>query len=226
VLLDQGRQPYRPNRRWAGSGAGGRLADVLESAGVQTDDIDTVAFTHLNTDHIGWSIVEDGRRVLPRFRNARYLVPKLDWEYFGERAQLLPRDVVNPFETSMVPLADLGVLEMILGGELITPSLQAIHTPGHTPGHQSYRLLSAGQQCFVLGDIAFTAIDVGNPRTHTTWDEDPQRAIVTREIVLNRLHKERVFVAANHFPAPTFGRFISSDGALRWQPRATFESVP
>ena len=41
-------------------GVDGRLLLDIQEAGVNKDDIDTVFFTHLHPDHVGWNINNDG----------------------------------------------------------------------------------------------------------------------------------------------------------------------
>ena len=57
----------------------GQLPAELRAAGVDPGSIDIVTFTHLHGDHTGWNFARDtGARFFP---NARYLVPRLDWEH-------------------------------------------------------------------------------------------------------------------------------------------------
>ena len=39
----------------------GRLFDQLAAKGVNIDDIETVTFTHLHPDHVGWNMRSDGQ---------------------------------------------------------------------------------------------------------------------------------------------------------------------
>lgn len=48
---------------------------------------------------------------------------------------------------------------------LFGSSVEIIATPGHTPGHMSVRIRSAGRSLFVVGDAAFTKVRVPSPRS-------------------------------------------------------------
>ena len=54
----------------------------------------------------------------------------------------------------VMSLMDAGVLELIEGEQSITDHLTALPTPGHTPGHTSVLVTSAGESAVILGDAA------------------------------------------------------------------------
>src|SRR6266849_3218874 len=61
-------------------GTGGHLPDRLRSAGVSLQDIDTVMFTHLHPDHVGWNLQQEGGQYRPTFPRARYVAHRADWD--------------------------------------------------------------------------------------------------------------------------------------------------
>ena len=46
-------------------GAGGRLLDDMRDKGVRPEDVDTVVFTHLHGDHVGWTLSPEQTAELP-----------------------------------------------------------------------------------------------------------------------------------------------------------------
>ena len=203
VLVDTG---------W-GPGYQGRLLDELAAAGVPLDEIETVVFTHLHGDHIGWNLVADGGPPRPRFPRARYLVPEADWRHY--RSQPQPPAL---FREQILPLADLGVKDLIGGDHVLSPSVTTIATPGHTPGHLSVAITSGGEHGFVLGDVAITPIEAHETDWINRFDWDATLARRTRHTVLDRLERERALVGASHFPRPGLGRFVRTAGRRVWQP--------
>ena len=190
------------------AGSGGRLPEEIAATGVKASEIDTVIFTHLHGDHTAWNL-EDGK---PRFANARYLVPRLDWDHYG--SQTPPPD---SFMRDVVPLEGLGCLELIEGERPLTGAITALPTPGHTPGHTSLAIVSGGQHGFVLGDVVISPIDAERPGFKNGFDWDHERARATREATLARLLEEDALVAASHLPVPGLGRFVRADGGQQWQ---------
>ena len=62
----------------------GQLLVELQAAGVRPEDVDTVFFTHLHPDHVGWNLSQGGANPRPTFPRARYVVPQTDWDTFKQ----------------------------------------------------------------------------------------------------------------------------------------------
>ena len=188
----------------------GRLLAELAEAGVTPGEIDTVVFTHLHGDHTGWNF--DRASGQPLFPAARYLVPKADWDHYA--AEQPPPD---SFTRDIVPLKALSLMDLIEGERTLTPSLTTLPTPGHTPGHTSVAILSAGQRGFILGDVVISAIDAAEPAWPNAFESDTAIARATRQAVIARLAADRSLVGASHLTAPGFGRFVAKAGATAWE---------
>ncbi len=187
----------------------GRLVAELSDAGVSPNEIDIVTFTHLHGDHTGWNL--DRASGLPLFPRARYLVPKGDWEHYA--AETPPPD---SFTRDVAPLQASGQLELIAGEHVLSPALTTLPTPGHTPGHMSLTIVSAGERGCILGDVVIGMIDAEMPSLDTAFDWDHTIARATREATIARLASEGSLVAASHLPVPGFGRFDVTNGTSRW----------
>jgi glyoxylase-like metal-dependent hydrolase (beta-lactamase superfamily II) len=192
----------------------GRLMDELSSANVSPDSIDAVIFTHLHGDHIGWNITEEGGEPRPRFPRARYLVPEADWKHYTGQAEQS-----DLFRQQMLPLDQLGVMDLVGGDHALSPSVTTVATPGHTPGHLCIAITSGGEHGFILGDVAITPVEAHETGWKNSFDGDSEMARGTRERVLERLERDRALVGASHFPLPGLGRFTRDSGGRRvWQP--------
>src|SRR5919198_4584748 len=60
--------------------------EKLTAAGFPPESIDTVLCTHLHVDHVGWNTMLVEGRWVPTFRNARYLMPGVEFEYWREHS--------------------------------------------------------------------------------------------------------------------------------------------
>ncbi len=186
----------------------GQLMDDLRAAGVANDEIDLVLFTHLHGDHTGWNIDRESGK--PSFGKARYLVPKGDWDHYAAQGR-------GSFKRDILPLEAVGCLDLIAGEHAVSPSLTAIPTPGHTPGHTSLVIDSDGERGLILGDVVISPVDALNPRWDNSFDWDHDVARSTRLSLLWRLEREGALVGASHLPAPGLGRFVRVQGRRRWQ---------
>ena len=203
VLVDTGNGPE----------ADGDLLNELRRAGVAVGDIDVVVFTHLHGDHTGWNIDRGSGRAT--FPNARYLVPRGDWDHY-RAADPVP----SSFTRDIAALQQLGVLELIDDAHAISPALTTLHTPGHTPGHMSIVVSSQGALAYVIGDAFVTAVDVAEPDWVTSFDWSGSEVRSTRQLLLERVAAADAIVAGSHLPAPGIGRFIAAGG------RRAFELLP
>jgi glyoxylase-like metal-dependent hydrolase (beta-lactamase superfamily II) len=120
-------------------GTGGHLPERLRSAGVSPKDIDTVMFTHLHPDHVGWNLQQEAGQYRPTFPRARYVAHRADWDTFQrvEVQQELAAIAPGYVEQTLTPLESLGVLDLADGDRILSEEVTAIHTPGHTPGSMS-----------------------------------------------------------------------------------------
>ena len=175
------------------AGPDGQLLDDMGRQGIALDSIDLVVITHLHRDHVGWNLT-DGR---PTFPNARYLFSRTDWEYWTQPSVLAGAEhIVN----QVVPLEPLQVMDLIDGDYQITDELTTISTPGHTPGHISIIISSAGRKGFILGDVAHSIAQAHYTDWNPTFDILPELSRKTRHQVLDRLEADGSLVSAGAFP--------------------------
>jgi glyoxylase-like metal-dependent hydrolase (beta-lactamase superfamily II) len=197
VLVDTGLGPTP-----AFGGGPGRLLESMRAAGVNAADIDVVVMTHLHVDHTGW-IAPDGS---PTFTNARHIVPEEDFANLGNTAAMFAEKA--PFEA----VQSAGKLELSSGEKSVGPELTLIPTPGHTPGHRSLLIVSAGERGIILGDLFNHPAQVNETTWNAGFDFDPPTAVATRTRVFERLEQDGSLVASGHYPQPGFGHIVRADG--------------
>src|SRR5262249_42564658 len=197
-------------------GVDGRLLTELQSAGVRPEDVDTVFFTHLHPDHVGWNLLRDGTTPRATFPRARDVMHQADWDTF-QRPEVQASLPFAFWEETLGPLANLGVLELITGERALTSEITAIPTPGHTPGHMSLTIVSGSERPLILGDVAIHPAQVTENAWAAIFERDQQRAAQVRQQVLDRAEAEGTILAVCHFPEPGFGRVVRLEGRRYWQ---------
>lgn len=213
VLLDTGfgeQGPYAEAKGAAG------LLDRIRDLGVGLDEIDAVIHTHLHFDHVGWNTVTEGGERVPTFRNAVWRVSEeeINW-WDGGAAQPHPnyehilRDVFDP-------IVEYGKVESFSGERLVEPFLTSIPTPGHTPGHTSFLLSSAGEHLLLVGDAAHHPEHL----VHHDWvpavDNDPRETTRSRRRIVDLAIEKDAMVTGGHFPILTIGKLSEIDNAIKF----------
>ncbi len=184
----------------------------LAAAGVNPEDVDYVMCTHLHSDHVGWNTqLRDGRWV-PTFPNAKYIFAQEEWENWE---QLHAREPQQQLIDSVLPVMAAGQAQLVRSDFALDDEVWLEPTPGHTQGHVSIRLASAGAQAIITGDCIHSPVQCLAPEWIMRADVDPILAGSTRRKFLERYCDSNVTVCATHFPEPSMGR-ITQRGNAFW----------
>ncbi len=212
LLVDTGLGPG-PHERLGGQR--GQLMEQLKGAGVHPENVDTVLFTHLHGDHVGWNVTTAGGKPRLTFPSARYMMPLADWQHFTKADVMAGIPAVR---SSILPVKDLGALELVEGEKSVTPEISLVPTPGHTPGHQSVLITSDGQRAMIVGDLFHSPVQVQEVDWNIGPDLDKQLAPKTRRAWLDKLERDNAIVGAGHLLiGQNIGRLVRLKGRRYWQ---------
>ncbi len=189
---------------------GAQLLEDMKRRGVDRDSVDLVVLTHLHGDHVGWNL-SNGQ---PTFPNARYLIPKADWDFWTQEEVMADWPHIRQ---QVTPLKDLNILDLMEDEYRITGELTTMLTPGHTAGHTSIVISSEGEKGFILGDVANNPVQITHPQWTPIFDMNPGMARRTRRAVLEMLEQGGHLVSAGHFPDPGFGHIVKVSGRRYWR---------
>lgn len=212
VLFDVGSGPdFMPSA--------GKIVESLEQEGLAPEDITHVLFTHAHPDHI-WGLLDDFDD--PLFYEATYMMGRAEWDYWWDP------ETVNSIGEARAAFAvgarrRMEAIEetvvLIDDGEEILPGIQAIATPGHTPGHTSFEVRQGNDAALILGDA------IGNHHVafhHPDWqsgsDQDAEMAAQTRRRLFDRIAAEDLQIVGFHLPGGGMGRVETSADGFRFVP--------
>jgi glyoxylase-like metal-dependent hydrolase (beta-lactamase superfamily II) len=217
VLIETGVGDKEGHRRQASPAAEGNLLAALAVVGVQPDEIDVVINTHLHADHCGWNTrqIEDGR-VVPTFPRARYLIQRGEWE-----AAIHPNERTRAtyLADNLLPLEEVGVLELIDGERTVTPEITVLPARGHTEDHASVVLSSGGETAIYIGDMVQHQVQLERTAWVSSFDILPLVSMETKKRIIERAIREQAIVISVHCPFPGIGRMTASeDGKRHWVP--------
>lgn len=216
-----------PDRRIlidAGLGAGladtaGGMQQNLFIAGIPPESVDVVLLTHLHRDHVRGITDNNGQAVFP---NAHVLLHENDrvfWTDEGEesRAPAFAKQYFPIARTALQPYA-ARTSTFSSSGEVM-PGIEAIHAPGHTPGHTMYRITSDRESLLIAADIAhLPALQFPRPDWSIVLDVDLDQAAKTRMRVLDAAVADQELVTGMHFTGGRAGRFRKADRGYLFEP--------
>ena len=191
----------------------------MQAEGYQPEDMDFVLCTHLHVDHVGWNTrLIDGKWV-PTFPNAKYIMGKKDLDFWGSIDADTDIDFMQVqrqvFEDSLMPVINAGLAQPVEAPEVVCDGVRLISTPGHTPGHVSVVLESAGETGLITGDFIHHPIQFHDPTLVSPFDVDNEMAIQTRRKIFGEYADTPTLIIGTHFAGPTAGTLVSENGTYR-----------
>jgi glyoxylase-like metal-dependent hydrolase (beta-lactamase superfamily II) len=193
------------------------LEDGLRKLGLSPADVPLVINTHLHFDHAGGNTYRDANgEVRLSFPNARYVVQRGEYAYATHTNE---RTAGSYFEHNFTPVEAAGRFEFVEGEREIVPGVRVLHTPGHTPHHQSVLIESDGERAFFVADLIPTSAHVPLPWI-MGYDVEPLVTLETKRWVLRRAAEENWLVVFEHDANVPWGRIVSDVKGLSFQPEA------
>ena len=186
--------------------------DRLAAAGVNPAQVDYVFCTHMHVDHVGWNTRLDNGQWVPTFPNAKYLFHRTEWEFWKNTEEQNQAEVVRD---SLLPIVDAGLAVMVEADHVIADGICLEPTPGHTPGHCSVHLSSAGADAVITGDMIHHPSQIAEPHwaSRACWNR--ALSIQTRTAFVQRYADTATWILGTHFAPPTAVRIVSYGESFR-----------
>ncbi len=165
------------------------LDKSLAALGFHRDDITDVLLTHLHFDHCGGSIVREGERLVPAFRNAVYWSHSRHWAWATEPND---REKASFLKENILPIQESGQLRFV---DERQPVAAEVAPAG---GRVAAVAATGATRLETISDIIIPGLSVRLAEGHTAAMMLPQ---------LSYKGKTLVFVAdllpsTGHFPLP------------------------
>lgn len=184
----------------------GLMRRSMALGGIEPDSIDMVVISHFHPDHVNGLLLADGSPAFPR---AKLLVPEPEWSFWMDDACMRAATgrAADAFAANRSIFASLQATVIRYSwDDEVFPGLTARATPGHTPGHTSFDVRSAGRSLFIQSDVSnHPGLFVVHPDWRSILDMDGVQAAMIRRRVYDRLADEKITVQGFHFPFPGYG---------------------
>lgn len=192
---------------------------LLARIGVAVEDVDTVLFTHLHVDHVGFATTWSEGCWVPTFPNARYHTTTAEWDYWTSPAAAAEFDRLGDYiSDSISPLQVAGVLELSPPDLRVTDEVRLVPASGHTPGNVCVEVRSQGMRAVFAGDMIHHPLQLAFPGRSTDYCIDDRAATVARGELLRSMGPQDLLFPA-HFAGAIPGRVLAeADGAYGFDP--------
>jgi glyoxylase-like metal-dependent hydrolase (beta-lactamase superfamily II) len=130
------------------------LDSSLAKHGFHRDDITDVFLTHLHFDHCGGSIIRDGERLIPAFKNAIYWSNEDHWKWATAPND---REKASFLKENILPIKESGQLKMVSGEWSIVNGQSSVigQRSSDIIPNLSIRLVNGHTQAMMLPQISY-----------------------------------------------------------------------
>jgi glyoxylase-like metal-dependent hydrolase (beta-lactamase superfamily II) len=193
-----------------------RWLNELVAIGVKPEQVDYVMCTHLHTDHVGWNTRLLNGKWVPTFPNAKYIIAKKEWSYWEEINQKGAKYSDGSINDSVLPVIEAGQVQFVESDFQLDDQIFFEPTPGHTLGHVTVNLNSAGHAGVISGDILHSPVQCAEPDWCSAGCIDKNMSRLTRRSFLERYSETSTRILTAHFPSPSGGLIKAKGDAFEF----------
>jgi glyoxylase-like metal-dependent hydrolase (beta-lactamase superfamily II) len=168
----------------------------LARHGFSPDDITDVFLTHLHFDHCGGSIVREGDKLVPAFRNAQYWSNAAHWE-----AAVHPneREKASFLKENILPIEECGKLNFVTSGnnEEWIPGIQIVFAYGHTESMMLPLITFGSRKVLFCADLLPSVAHISLPWV-MAYDMRPLQTLTEKQTILTRAAEDNWVLYLEH----------------------------
>ena len=109
-------------------------------------------------------------------------------------------------------MVEAGLAQIIPDDHRISASLKVEAAPGHTLGHTTLHLSSAGREAWFTGDVFHHPIELLYPELDAHTCEDFAQTLATRKRLIAGFIERGALIVPAHFGAPHVGYLCEENG--------------
>lgn len=203
----------------------GPFIQEIEAAGCTRDSFTHVVATHMHVDHVGFNTMLVNDKWVPTFPKAKYVFAKKEYEHFQTNVRQYEETKKRRWQMdhqiqqdSITPVVEAGLSDLVdTDATLVNEpdvKISLVPTHGHTPGHVSVLIQSAGEEALITGDCTHHPIQMALHDIDAPVDSDQATTRQTRASLWERLAvtNPNCRIIGTHFATPSSG-FVRRDGS-------------
>jgi glyoxylase-like metal-dependent hydrolase (beta-lactamase superfamily II) len=190
----------------------GSLLEGLARLGCAPEDVDIVLNTHLHWDHCGGNTLGGQAKPVPTFPRAEYITQRLE---FADAATPNERTRATYLSENFMSLVQEGQMRLLHGDTRVTDEVRAVITRGHTRGHMSVLLESAGLHGLYVADLATYATHFEKLGWMTAYDVEPLETLETKRQWQKWALERDALLIFEHDTYVPIGRLKEEEGKMK-----------
>ncbi|HEY6504337.1 MAG TPA: MBL fold metallo-hydrolase [Chitinophagaceae bacterium] len=181
------------------------LDKSLAKYGFHRDDITDAFLTHLHFDHCGGSIVREGDKLVPAFKNATYWSNKSHWEWAVHPNE---REKASFLKENILPIQESGQLRFIevnepdegkLGTTVFNENITVRFVSGHTESMMLPQVQYRGKTIVYVADLLPSAGHIPIPYV-MAYDMFPLTTLLEKKSFLKEAVENDYLLFFEHDP--------------------------
>ena len=179
------------------------LDKSLSKYGFNRDDITDVFLTHLHFDHCGGSIVKDGDKLIPAFKNAAYWSNEEHWNWAVTPNE---REKASFLKENIIPIQESGQLQFIktaetnedkLGMTAFTENISVRFVNGHTDKMMLPQINYNGKTIVYMADLLPSQGHIPIPYV-MAYDMFPLTTLLEKKMFLKEAYENNYTLFFEH----------------------------
>jgi glyoxylase-like metal-dependent hydrolase (beta-lactamase superfamily II) len=175
-----------------------RLDKSLAGHGFSKDDITDVFLTHLHFDHCGGSIIRQGEKLVPAFKNAIYWSNEQHWDWAVHPND---REKASFLKDNILPISESGQLKFISKSDEVnfTGDMKIRFAYGHTEAMMLPQVSYKGKTILYMADLLPSAAHIPLPYI-MAYDMFPLKTLLEKKEFLNEAVEKEYILFFEHDP--------------------------
>jgi glyoxylase-like metal-dependent hydrolase (beta-lactamase superfamily II) len=189
------------------------LDSSLAAHGFHRDDITDVFLTHLHFDHCGGSIVREGDRLVPAFKNAVYWSNEAHWKWATQPNE---REKASFLKENILPIQESGQLQFIQkqDGTAFTENISIRFVHGHTDAMMLPQIQYKGRTLVFMADLLPSAGHLPIPYV-MAYDMFPLTTLQEKKSFLQEALERQYVLFFEHDPKTECCTLQQTDRGIR-----------